>query len=103
MVLAVVAGIVMKSVLRLGLVKNSAWIVWWRRAGSLKIAAGLSGLFLLFFRYERVPVLSSRILALVWFIVIVIDGIKLVVRAYTVVPEKAAAATRQQRLQKYLP
>ena len=102
-VLAVVAGIVMKVAPRLGLAKNPAWISWWRRVGSVKIGAGITAFLLVFFRYERVPVLASRFLALVWLIVLIVMGIKLLWQAYTIVPEKAAMASRQQRLQKYLP
>lgn len=76
---------------------------WWRRLGSLAIAAGFFSLLLFFFRYERSPILGTRVLMLIWLAIVILDFGRLLWRLKTQVPVAVAEEERQQRLRKYLP
>ena len=76
---------------------------WWRRVGTLAIIAGLLSFLLLFFRYERSPILSARALIVGWLAVVLAYGGRLIWQRKVRVPLAVAEEERQQRLRKYLP
>lgn len=76
---------------------------WWRRVGTTFILSGLASFLLLFFRYERAPILGARILTVILLAVALADLGRLLWQRRVKVPLEVAEEERRQRLRKYLP
>lgn len=76
---------------------------WWRRVGTTLILSGLASFLLLFFRYERAPLLGARILAVILLIAMLVYLGRLLWQRKAMVPLEVAEEERKQRLRKYLP
>lgn len=76
---------------------------WWRRVGTTFILSGLASFLLLFFRYERSPILGARILMVILLITALADLGRLIWQRKVKVPLAVAEEERRQRLRKYLP
>ena len=79
-----------------------AWRSWWLRASYVPVTTGVGLLVLLFFRYQRAPLLSARYLTILWLLIMAI-WLVLVLRARGRVMTAAAEQAEQRRLKKYLP
>ena len=76
---------------------------WWRRLGTSLVVAAFLSAILLFFRYERSPFLSARVLMLIWLMVLAVDlGRQIWIRRARL-PEVIDEEERQRRLRRYLP
>lgn len=75
-------------------VKRVAWVMVW---------AGLAGLMLFVFSYERIPTLSMRALWIVWLAWLVWEGFRTWKQVTIELPEKSAQQKERDRLAKWLP
>lgn len=99
----VAIGIVLKLYARFRRALPVPLARWWRRAGTTFILSGLVSFLLLFFRYERAPILGARILMVILLVVALADLGRLLWQRKVKVPLAIAEEERQQRLRKYLP
>ena len=79
------------------------WVRWWKRVGTMLSTMGFLALLFLFFRTEDVPMLSSRVWMMAWFVGLVLWTLSLAFTAWKEIPKQAAVYQEQQRIRKYLP
>lgn len=75
----------------------------WRRLGSLSVWAGISGLILYFFVWERIPVLSMRVFWLVWLVGFGWWKWKILKDHFRVLPAEKAKLKEREAYEKWLP
>lgn len=74
-----------------------------QRAGTLLLAMGLLGLFICFFTYEQVPILSMRIWLLVWLLSTVLWAWSIVKYVRVEIPAKRELMAERERINKWIP
>ncbi len=100
---AIIFAMVVRLVLSWRTATPPAWARWWRKYATMAATAGFIALILLFFRYERSPLLSARILLFSWLIIVSIWKVKLLYTAWRKVPREVSVWNDKQRIAKYLP
>lgn len=73
------------------------------RAGTLLLSMGLVGLTMYFISYERVPVLSMRVLYIVWLVGLGLWIWSLYRYVKIEIPSKRSMAAEREKLNKWLP
>ncbi len=101
--LAIVGAMIIRLILTWRTSTTPAWTRWWKKYSSMAATAGIVLLILLFFRYERAPVASMRILVLSWIIIVAIWKLTLLWQAWRKVPVEVSMWRERQRINKYLP
>ena len=101
------AAIILGMVIRLVLIWRAStpppWARWWRKYSTMLTVAGFIVLIILFFRYERSPFLSARIIIVGWIVCVAVWKLKLLYVAWRRVPQEVAIWKERQRIAKYLP
>lgn len=69
----------------------------------LLLTMGLIGLLLIFFRFEAVPYLASRLAILIWFLVFVLWLGNILIYRFVVYPKAIQANIAKEKFEKYLP
>ncbi len=74
-----------------------------KRSGSFGITMGFFGLLWMFFRQERIAFLAWRFWLLLWVVVTLIWGYRLVCYALKRIPQIKAEEVKRANIEKYLP
>lgn len=75
----------------------------WRRFGTCFLSAGIIGLILFFFTWQRIPLLGMRAWWPVWFFSHLAWGVWIVLRAKQDLPSTRRAQAERQAYEKWLP
>ena len=82
--------------------KRSLYYKVWRRLNSFCIANTIIGIFLLFFAYELIPILSSRLWFLIWAVEMLIWMV-FIYKDFKKIPEIQEKIKKEQEFKKYIP
>ena len=82
--------------------KKGSYLKIWKSLQSFSLTNLIIGLFLLFFAYELVPFLSSRILFLIWGVGMAV-WLGFVARKFLEIPKIKEEKSREQEFKKYVP
>lgn len=77
--------------------------IFWQKVINWLLVTGLLGLALLFFRYEAMAYLGSRIVFLMFVLVAIIWAITIIWYKAIVLPKKLAIIQKKKNFEKYLP
>lgn len=99
--LFIVKGLVFKILSQYQADKSKRLI--FKRSGNFGITMGFVGLLWMFFRQERIAFLAWRFWLLLWVVVTVIWGYRLMRYALKRIPEIKAEEARRASIEKYLP
>ena len=94
-------GMLLFSKLGKGLEKTNRR--FWRQSGTAALLSGLTGLLLLFFHWQRVPVLTMRILWVVWGVGYGYWGFAIWKEHFKILPAERAKAAERAAYEKWLP
>lgn len=82
---------------------DRAGSAWWSLAGGWAMGLGLPGLALTFFAWQRVPILSMRVLLAVNLLAVPAAGGWLAWRWFKQLPARRQALQRRREYRRYLP
>ena len=95
-VVFIVAGVIVKILPRRRGI-SLPLVRWWRRIGTAATTSGGLLLFLLFFRYERVPLFSARFWLIVWGLGVVLWTASLIATLRRKIPIELKDAERREK------
>lgn len=82
--------------------KRNLYFKIWRRISIFSITNFIVGLFLLFFAYEALVVLSMRFLFLLWFLEAIIWGVFIILNLRKI-PDIKEKIRKEEEFKKYIP
>ena len=82
--------------------KRNLYFKIWRRVNAFCLTNFILGLFLLFFAYETLVVLSMRFLFLLWFLEIIV-WLGFIFKNLTKIPEIREKMKEEEEFKKYIP
>lgn len=104
LLLMIIFGVMLVLVVVLQLLlKNPLYYKLKKGLSSLFLTTGITGFFLLFFRWQGLPYLSSRFLLLLLILIVIIWFVLILIYLFRKFPDEKRQFIEKLRLQKYLP